>query len=91
MNIFVLDTDPVKCAQSHCDKHVVKMVLETAQLLSTVMPDKCKKDTAVESYRECYRVEKNICCTTLSVKPLSGQKGWQSKSDSLFLLCSFGK
>jgi hypothetical protein len=35
MNIFVLDKDPVKAAQAHCDKHVVKMILETAQLLST--------------------------------------------------------
>lgn len=35
MNIFVLDTDPVKAAESQCDKHVVKMVLETAQLLSS--------------------------------------------------------
>ena len=33
MNIFLLDTDPTICAQMHCDKHVVKMVLETAQLL----------------------------------------------------------
>lgn len=36
MNIFVLDEDPVTCAQYHCDRHVVKMVLETAQILSTV-------------------------------------------------------
>lgn len=36
MNIFVLDTSPHKAALFHCDKHVVKMVLETAQLLSTV-------------------------------------------------------
>lgn len=35
MNIFYLDNDPVKCAQMHNDKHVVKMILETAQLLST--------------------------------------------------------
>jgi Pyrimidine dimer DNA glycosylase len=35
MNIFVLDIDPVRCAQAHCDKHVIKMILETAQLLST--------------------------------------------------------
>jgi len=34
MNIFVLDKDPRKAARSHCDKHVVKMILETAQLLS---------------------------------------------------------
>ena len=36
MNIFVLDTDPVLAAQYHCDKHVVKMILESAQILSTV-------------------------------------------------------
>lgn len=35
MNIFVLDTDPIKAAQMQCDKHVVKMILETAQMLST--------------------------------------------------------
>lgn len=34
MNIFYLSNDPVECAQQHCDKHVVKMILETAQLLS---------------------------------------------------------
>lgn len=33
MNIFVLDADPKKCAIYHNDKHVVKMILETAQLL----------------------------------------------------------
>jgi len=35
VNIFYLDTDPVVAAQQHCDKHVVKMILEYAQLLST--------------------------------------------------------
>lgn len=33
MNIFVLDEDPVIAATMACDKHVVKMVLETAQML----------------------------------------------------------
>jgi len=35
MNIFYLDKEPKLCAQYHVDKHVVKMILETAQLLST--------------------------------------------------------
>lgn len=35
MNIFVLDTDPVKAAQYHCDSHVRKMLIEYCQLLST--------------------------------------------------------
>lgn len=37
MNIFYLDPDPVIAARMQCDKHVVKMTLETAQILSTVM------------------------------------------------------
>lgn len=36
MNIFALDYQPRDAAQMHCDRHVVKMVLETAQILSTV-------------------------------------------------------
>ena len=35
MNIFVLDKDPVKAAKYHCDKHVVKMILESGQMLCT--------------------------------------------------------
>jgi hypothetical protein len=37
MNIFVLDNDITKCAQAHTDKHVVKMILESAQILCTVL------------------------------------------------------
>ena len=35
MNIFYLSRDPVEAARAQCDRHVVKMILETAQLLST--------------------------------------------------------
>tara|TARA_R100001163_G_C5049082_1_gene186049 strand:- start:748 stop:1302 length:555 start_codon:yes stop_codon:yes gene_type:complete len=35
MNIFYLSSDPKACAEDHCDKHVVKMIIEYAQLLST--------------------------------------------------------
>jgi hypothetical protein len=35
MNIFYLSHDPKTCAVYHCDKHVVKMIIEYAQLLST--------------------------------------------------------
>lgn len=35
MNIFVLSLNPYVCALYHCDKHVVKMILEYAQILST--------------------------------------------------------
>ncbi len=35
MNIFYLDKDPKIAARLHCDKHVVKMIIEYAQLMST--------------------------------------------------------
>ena len=35
MNIFYVDDDPVIAAQSLVNKHVVKMIVETSQLLST--------------------------------------------------------
>lgn len=35
MNIFILHEDPVVAAQMQCDKHVPKMVVESAQMLST--------------------------------------------------------
>lgn len=37
MNIFVLSEDTEECARLHCDKHVVKMILETAQILCTAI------------------------------------------------------
>ena len=35
MNIFVLDDNPVTNARMHCDRHVVKMILESAQMICT--------------------------------------------------------
>ena len=36
MNIFYLDHNVTKsCAEQHVDKHVVKMIVEYAQILST--------------------------------------------------------
>lgn len=35
MNLFLLSWDPNECAQFHCDKHVVKMILELVQMLYT--------------------------------------------------------
>ena len=35
MNIFYVHSDPKTCAQQHVDKHVVKMILESCQLMST--------------------------------------------------------
>jgi hypothetical protein len=35
MNIFILDINPTKCAQYHNSRHVIKMILEHVQMLST--------------------------------------------------------
>ena len=32
MNMFVLDEQPQKAAEFHCNKHVVKMILEAGQM-----------------------------------------------------------
>lgn len=40
MNIFILDENIKKCAQYHCDQHVVKMILESAQMLCTALNKK---------------------------------------------------
>ncbi|ELE8117942.1 hypothetical protein RB980_000526 [Vibrio fluvialis] len=40
MNIFILDDDIKLCAQYHCDQHVVKMILESVQLLCIALNKK---------------------------------------------------
>jgi hypothetical protein len=52
MNIFYLDSNPRQAARLHCDQHLSKMVLESAQLLSTAhheagspCADQCYKAT----------------------------------------------
>jgi hypothetical protein len=35
MNIFVLHRDPATAARDHCDRHILKMILEYGQMLST--------------------------------------------------------
>ena len=40
MNIFILDENIEKCARYHCDQHVVKMILESVQMLCTALNKK---------------------------------------------------
>lgn len=54
MNIFVLDKDPILAAQQQCDKHVVKMIVESAQMLSTthrMLDGKLEKRKSVSGKR----------------------------------------
>jgi hypothetical protein len=56
MNIFILSTDPKRSAKYHSDKHVVKMILESAQMLSTAIWE----SGGEAPYRSAY---KNHPCT----------------------------
>ena len=44
MNIFVLDRNPSRAAHMMCDKHVVKMIIESAQMLSAVLDCQYRSD-----------------------------------------------
>lgn len=52
MNIFALSIDPFQAASMQCDKHVVKMTLESAQILSTVMH--LEGNSALAPYRSTH-------------------------------------
>lgn len=56
MNIFILDNDPALCAEYMIDKHVVKMPLEYAQMMSTA----CRLNGFDVGYKAAY---KNHPCT----------------------------
>lgn len=66
MNIFVLDSDPRKAARMVCDKHVVKMALETVQMLVSALirrgvpPEDMPRTKAGSPYKETH---KNHPCT----------------------------
>ena len=51
MNIFYVDDNPISAAKNLCDKHVVKMILESAQMLSTAHFVLDGKQVA---YKACY-------------------------------------
>jgi len=75
MNIFFLDYDVKKCAQYHVDKHVVKMILETAQLLCGVhhvTAHDTAHDTVHDTAHVPYKLShKNHPCSIWSRKSLS--------------------
>ena len=79
MNIFILDNNVKKCVQFHCDKHIVKMVTETSQLLSYVYRE---IDVNVPNF--LHKIRKSHLkhpCTL-----------WTKESlDNFIWLCKFGK
>tara|TARA_Y100000004_G_scaffold5623_1_gene6568 strand:+ start:53 stop:634 length:582 start_codon:yes stop_codon:yes gene_type:complete len=59
MNIFYVDKDPAKAAKMMCDKHIIKMILESAQMLcsakrmldGTEYYDKTKNGRKIKRWR----------------------------------------
>jgi hypothetical protein len=75
MNIFVLDEQPEIAAQMMCDKHVVKMIVESCQLMSTAHHvldgEQLVVDTGKRKYTTSICTKKNICKATMINHPCS--------------------
>jgi hypothetical protein len=55
MNIFYLQREPEACAHDHCDKHVPKMILEYAQLMSTAHRELDGDDCVDQLYKSTHK------------------------------------
>ena len=62
MNIFYLHRDPVKAAQYQYNKHVVKMILESAQMLCTAHHEIMGEDADVPYKRAHVNHPSTIWC-----------------------------
>ena len=65
MNIFYVDTDPVVAASNLLDKHVVKMPLESAQMLCTAhrVLDNVEVVAGQPIYRVVHKNPPSTICT----------------------------
>lgn len=66
MNIFVLSENPVEAAHFHCDQHLHKMILESAQMLSTAAHQEFPH-LSRHIYQPAY--EKHPCTQWVSASP----------------------
>ena len=94
MNIFYLNESPETCAQMHCDKHVVKMIIEYAQLLSTAHRvidgnpyyDKTKNGRKILRYRmENPNLEKTLYKAAMINHPSAV---WARKNSENYIILS---
>lgn len=73
MNIFVLDNNPSNAAHMMCDKHVVKMIVESCQLLSTAHHVLDGQETTINTGKRKYKTylcsKQNICKATMINHP----------------------
>lgn len=57
VNFFFLDTDPKKCAEYYCDKHVNKILIEICQLLCNVIHN---NTNLIAPYKKCRNISENL-------------------------------
>lgn len=73
MNIFVVDQQPEIAAKMLCNSHVVKMILESCQLLSTAHHvldgDVIEVNTGKRRYKTSVCTKKDICKATMINHP----------------------
>ena len=73
MNIFVVDQQPEIAAKMLCNSHVVKMILESCQLLSTAHHvldgDVIEVNTGKRRYKTSICTKKDICKATMINHP----------------------
>ena len=73
MNIFFLSLIPSTCAQMHVDKHVIKMILETTQLL-------CSAHYMVKSeFIPCYKLTHKNHPSAIWTRKSKGNYKWLCK------------
>lgn len=62
MNIFFLDKNEKIAAQNHCDKHVVKMILESVQMLITTyyISNNINSNKEIKNISELEKIFKNF-------------------------------
>lgn len=55
MNRFIVDETPEAIAQALCDKHIVKMPLEEAQMLCTAVREHSEQGDELELYKSAHK------------------------------------
>ena len=83
MNIFYLHKDPKLAAEMSCDKHVVKMILESAQLLSTC--HRVQDGTEYYDKTKNGRKIKRWTHPNPNLEPLLYKAGWVKHPSTIWL------
>lgn len=68
MNVFVVHQDPIISAEMLCDRHVVKMTLESAQMLSHAVHKLGSQPSSGPIYKELPKAHSKHPCTQWVMK-----------------------